>query len=246
MNKDNRLPGLVKACDEAIDYFWSFHNAPTETDCLIVALDPKGWHPILAKMDKFLAEHVCKLHNDWLTDKHNSEGGTYIPPEKCKEDMDRLNEHERLSSGIEKFHVEKPEVDKIEVDKITPTGEITWVREPTTTCPPVINDTKTYTGVTYMSQEKVNSLHNSIIEKVAEESGWDNPPIGDYTAVIDPRTGKVEVKAVDEAHENKKFAMKLKEIIEDCLKRMPKEDWIEVNFEVKKIEENNTNNTEEK
>ena len=150
---------------------------------------------------------------------------------------ENCNEHERLSSGIEKFHVEKPEVDKIEVDKITPTGEITWVREPTTTCPPVINDTKTYTGVTYMSQEKVNSLHNSIIEKVAEESGWDNPPIGDYTAVIDPRTGKVEVKAVDEAHENKKFAEKLKEIIEDCLKRMPKEDWIEVNFEVKKDEE---------
>ena len=150
---------------------------------------------------------------------------------------ENCNEHERLSSGIEKFHVEKPEVDKIEVDKITPTGEITWVRESTTTCPPVINDTKTYTGVTYMSQEKVNNLHNSIIEKVAEESGWDNPPIGDYTAVIDPRTGKVEVKAVDEAHENKKFAEKLKEIIEDCLKRMPKEDWIEINFEVKKDEE---------
>lgn len=164
---------------------------------------------------------------------------------------ENCNEHERFSSGIEKFHVEKPEVDKIEVDKIevdkiTPTGEITWVREPSTTCPSVINDTKTYTGVTYMSQEKVNSLHNSIIEQVAEESGWDNPPIGDYTAVIDPRTGKVEVKAVDEAHENKKFAEKLKEIIEDCLKRMPKEDWIEVNFEVKKLEENNTNNTEEK
>lgn len=159
---------------------------------------------------------------------------------------ENCNEHERLSSGIEKFHVEKPEVDKIEVDKITPTGEITWVREPTLTCPPVINDTKTYTGVTYMSQEKVNSLHNSIIEHIAEESGWDNPPIGDYTAVIDPRTGKVEVKAVDEAHENKKFAEKLKEIIEDCLKRMPKEDWIEVNFEVKKLEENNTNNIEEK
>ncbi len=170
---------------------------------------------------------------------------------------ENCNEHERLSSGIEKFHVEKPEVDKIEVDKIevdkiTPTGETTWVREPSssgdttwvreptttssTTCPPVINDTKTYTGVTYMSQEKVNDLHNSIIEHIAEESGWDNPPIGDYTAVIDPRTGKVEVKAVDEAHENKKFAEKLKEIIEDCLKRMPKEDWIEVNFEVKKEE----------
>ena len=48
-----------------------------------------------------------------------------------------------------------------------------------------------YTGHTYMSQEKVNDLHNSIIEHIAEESGWDNPPIGDYTAVIDPRTGKV-------------------------------------------------------
>ena len=160
---------------------------------------------------------------------------------------ENCNEHERLSSGIEKFHVEKPEV-----DKITPTGETTWVREPSssgdttwvreptttafTICPSVINDTKTYTGLTYMSQEKVNELHNSIIEKIAENSGWGNPPIGDYNALIDPRTGKVEVKAVDEAHENKKFAMKLKEIIEDCLKRMPKEDWIEVNFEVKKEE----------
>lgn len=83
-------------------------------------------------------------------------------------------------------------------------------------------------------------LQNSIIKHIAEESGWDNPPVGDYNAVIDSRTGKVEVNAVDEAHENKKFAMKLKEIIEDCLKRMPKEDWIEVNFEVKKLEENNS------
>ena len=42
---------------------------------------------------------------------------------------------------------------------------------------------------------------------------------------------------MDEAHENKKFAEKLKEIIEDCLKKMPKEEeWIEVNFEVKKEE----------
>ena len=96
--------------------------------------------------------------------------------------MDRLNEHERLSSGIEKFHVEKPEVDKIEVDKIevdkiTPTGETTWVREPsssgdttwvrepTTTCPSVINDTKTYTGLTYMPWEKVNGFHNNTEEK---------------------------------------------------------------------------------
>ena len=97
-----------------------------------------------------------------------------------------------------------------------------------------MDNTETYTWVTYMSQEKVKDLHNSIIEHIAEESGWDNPPIGDYTAVIDPGTGKVEVKAVDDEHENKKFAMKLKEIIEDCLKRMPKEDWIEVKFEVKK------------
>lgn len=83
-------------------------------------------------------------------------------------------------------------------------------------------------------------LQNSIIEHIAEESGWDNPPTGDYNAIIDPRTGKVEVNAVDETHVNKKFAMKLKEIIEEYLKRMPKEDWIEVNFEVKKFEESNT------
>ena len=81
--------------------------------------------------------------------------------------------------------------------------------------------------------EKVNGLCESIIERIAENPGPDNPPIGEYNAVINPRTGKVEVKAVDEAHENKKFAEKLKEIIEDCLKRMP-DDWIEVNFEVKK------------
>lgn len=83
-------------------------------------------------------------------------------------------------------------------------------------------------------------LQNSIVEHIAEESGWDNPPIGDYNAVIDTRTGKVEVNAVGKAHVNKKFAMKLKEIIEDCLKRMPKEDWIEVNFEVKKLEESSS------
>ena len=103
----------------------------------------------------------------------------------------------RASTGRLSLSANCPYYLSAHADKITPTGEITWVREPTTTCPPVINDTKTYTGVTYMSQEKVNSLHNSIIEQVAENSGWDNPPIGDYTAVIDPRTGKVEVKAVD-------------------------------------------------
>lgn len=95
-------------------------------------------------------------------------------------------------------------------------------------------DTSGYSVVA--QQEKFNELNNSIIEKIAENSGWDNPPIGDYNAAIDLRTGKVEVKAADEAHENKKFAMKLEEIIEDCLKRMSKEDWIEVNFEVKKEE----------
>ena len=97
----------------------------------------------------------------------------------------------------------------------------------------------------YAVQEKLNELSNSIIKQISENSGWDSPPIGDYNAVIDPRTGKVEVKAADEAHENKKFAMKLKEIIEDCLKRMPKEDWIEVNFEVKKPDSDTRNDTEE-
>lgn len=65
IEKDTRRQGLKKAFDESIDYNWSFYKAPDENECSIVVLDPKGWNPILAKTDKFLAEHICKIHNDW-------------------------------------------------------------------------------------------------------------------------------------------------------------------------------------
>lgn len=70
--KDTRSQGLKKAFDESIDYNWSFYKAPDEKECSIVVLDPKGWQPILAKTDKFLAEHICKTHNDWLKFKQKS------------------------------------------------------------------------------------------------------------------------------------------------------------------------------
>ena len=57
--------------------------------------------------------------------------------------------------------VDKIEVDKIEVDKIEPTGEITWVREPTSSAisaPSVINDTKTYTETTTMNNTKTTTI----------------------------------------------------------------------------------------
>lgn len=203
---------------------------------------------------------------------HNDQGGMYIPPEQCKEDMDRLNEHDRLSSGIEKFHVKKPEVekievDKIEVDKITPTGETTWVREPSssgdttwvreptttnfTTCPSVINDTKTYTGQTFTTQEKArNMMSDETLEEIGksfakqiEQRPWFRPPTGDFHAKIDPQTNKVVVNADEENELNNYYATMFQEIIEKKLNSMKTEDWIEVNFEVKKLEENNTNNT---
>lgn len=73
VEKDTISQSLKKAFDQSIDYNWSFHRAPDENECSIVALDPKGWQPILAKTDKFLAEHICKTHNDWLNFKQKSE-----------------------------------------------------------------------------------------------------------------------------------------------------------------------------
>lgn len=72
IEKDTRSQSLKKAFDESIDYNWSFHKAPDENECSIVVLDPKGWNPILTKTDKFLAEHICKTHNDWLKFKQKS------------------------------------------------------------------------------------------------------------------------------------------------------------------------------
>ncbi len=72
IEKDTRSQSLKKAFDESIDYNWSFHKAPDENECSIVVLDPNGWEPILAKTDKFLAEHICKTHNDWLKFKQKS------------------------------------------------------------------------------------------------------------------------------------------------------------------------------
>lgn len=72
IEKDTRSQMLKKAFDESIDYNWSFHKAPDENECSIVVLDPNGWEPILAKTDKFLAEHICKTHNDWLKFKQKS------------------------------------------------------------------------------------------------------------------------------------------------------------------------------
>lgn len=72
--KDARSQALKKAFDESIDYNWSYYRAPDENEYAVVALDPKGWNPILAKTDKFLVEHICKTHNDWLAFKQkNSE-----------------------------------------------------------------------------------------------------------------------------------------------------------------------------
>lgn len=72
IEKDTRSQMLKKAFDESIDYNWSFYKAPDENECSIVVLDPNGWQPILAKTDKFLAEHICKTHNDWLNFKQKN------------------------------------------------------------------------------------------------------------------------------------------------------------------------------
>ena len=60
----NRWPALTNAFNKALEYDWTFH-ATNENDFVITVLDPDGWEPIVAKTDKFLAEHICKIHNDW-------------------------------------------------------------------------------------------------------------------------------------------------------------------------------------
>lgn len=59
-----RWPALTDAFNKALEYDWTFH-ATDENDFVITVLDPDGWEPIVAKTDKFLAEHICKTHNDW-------------------------------------------------------------------------------------------------------------------------------------------------------------------------------------
>ena len=62
--EDERLARLKRA----LEYNWTFYA--TGYNCSIIsALDPKGWNPIIAKTDTFLAEHICKTHNDWLNFK---------------------------------------------------------------------------------------------------------------------------------------------------------------------------------
>ena len=68
----------------------------------------------------------------------------------------------------------KPEVEKIEVDKIEPTGEITWVREPTSSAisaPSVINCTKTYTETTIMNNTETTTIPVSAPIEEAIEHG---------------------------------------------------------------------------
>lgn len=67
----NRWPALTNAFNKALEYDWTFH-ATNENDFVITVLDPDGWEPIVAKTDKFLAEHICKTHNDWLAFKQKN------------------------------------------------------------------------------------------------------------------------------------------------------------------------------
>ncbi len=69
--EDKRWPALTNAFNKALEYDWTFH-ATNENDFVITVLDPDGWEPIVAKTDKFLAEHICKIHNDWLNFKMKS------------------------------------------------------------------------------------------------------------------------------------------------------------------------------
>ena len=66
-----RWPGLTNSYNKALEYDWTFH-ATDEDDFVITALDPDGWEPIVTKTDKFLAEHICKTHNDWLKFKQKN------------------------------------------------------------------------------------------------------------------------------------------------------------------------------
>lgn len=66
-----RWPGLTNSYNKALEYDWTFH-ATDEDDFVITALDPDGWEPIVTKTDKFLAEHICKIHNDWRNFKQKN------------------------------------------------------------------------------------------------------------------------------------------------------------------------------
>ena len=61
-------------------------------------------------------------------------------------------------------------------------------------------------------------------------------PQGTFNATIDHNTDKVTVTPETDTEVNNLFATKLQTLIEGYLKELPKESWIEVNFEVKKEE----------
>ena len=130
---------------------------------------------------------------DWINCKETPELHWAVRPMQAKGNRlaiipaECVLDHIKEEQGICKPEVEKIEVDKIEVDKIEPTGEITWVREPTSSAisaPPVINDTKTYTETTTMNNTETIKIPVStkIDEKTAtaelrtEEIEYREPP----------------------------------------------------------------------
>ena len=104
---------------------------------------------------------------DWIHCKETPELHWTARPMQAKGDRlvivpaECVLDHIKEEQGICKPEVEKIEVEKIEVDKIEPTGEITWVRSPTSSAlaaPSVINDTKTYTETTTMNNTKTTTI----------------------------------------------------------------------------------------
>lgn len=80
---------------------------------------------------------------------------------------------------------------------------------------------------------------NGLTEKVKNMPWPFRCPEGTFNVTIDHNTGTVAVTSeTDDV--NHYFATKLKTAIEEYLKELPKEHWIDVDFEMKKHEESKT------
>lgn len=88
---------------------------------------------------------------------------------------------------------------------------------------------------------EVKMLDDSAVKGLTEEvknMPWPfRCPEGAYNVKIDHNTGTVIVTPEIDNDVNHYFATKLKTSIEGYLRELPKEHWIDVNFEVNKHEE---------
>lgn len=104
------------------------------------------------------------------------------------------------------------------------------------------NTTEQANEVEWVSEVKM--LDDDAVKELAEAVG-DMPwpfrcPEGTFNATVDHNIDTVVVTPEIDNDVNRYFATKLKTLMEGFLKELPKEHWIDVNFEVKKHEKSKT------